>query len=169
MSLWVPRDGLLASGRPSFERVVSGTQPMRKETPKRSAWPASTTWSFPADHALTHNEHPRAGYRTLCFAPRPIVLLGRRVIASPVTRSDALGRSGRPKCAKPSLVAPPLFSVWQPQRAVKGRVARLVFGRPPGLSPLTARFAAALPRASRSEPPGLVDITNRSLHYVWTN
>ena len=86
VSLWVPRDGLLASGRPSFERVVSGTQPLRKETPKRSAWPASTTRSFPADHALTHNEHPRAGYRTLRFAPRPIVLLGRHVIASRVSK-----------------------------------------------------------------------------------
>ena len=28
----MPRDGLLASGRPSFERVVNGTQPLRKET-----------------------------------------------------------------------------------------------------------------------------------------
>ena len=139
---------------------------MRKETTRRSACAGFHHRSFPADHALTHNEHPRAGYRTLRFAPRPIVLLGRRVIASRVPRPRAPGRSGPPRMrvAEPGRSAA-LFSLAAAARRQGPHCSRGFRRRPPGLSPLTARFAAALPRASRSRTPRLVDITNHSLHF----
>ena len=106
------------------------------------------------------------GYRTLAALasdspPRASVIASR--VPRPgaprpaETGRDRLRRAARPRAENPpaescTRFAPPLFSFWQPQRAVKGRIARVAHRRRlRGLSPLTARFAAALPRASRSE------------------
>ena len=191
----VPRDGLLASGQ-SLVRVrassvlISGRKrPRRVRSARGVPRPPFASGSFPAylpSSRITNTL--RAGYRTLASS-RPIVLLGRHVMASSVTgpgapRPAATGRdragraptnrrvahassdlsdkdrerigraiyprrpslsahftrsahppSGAPERAASAIqsaflpsAAPPLFSFWQPQHAVKGRIAFVVHG-----------------------------------------
>ena len=90
---WVPRDGLLASGRPSFGRVpvpysISGRK-RPNGRPRSTAGRLLRPGRFLQMHVLTHNEHPSCGLSDTSLRSRPIVLLGRHVMASPVPRPGA--------------------------------------------------------------------------------
>jgi hypothetical protein len=220
--LLVPRDGLLASGqslvraRASSVLISGRKRPRRVRSARGVPRPPFAPGTFPAYPPIfTHNEHPSCGLSDTSLRSRPIVLLGRHVMASSVTGPGAprpaatgrdragraptnrrvarassdssekdrvrIGRAIYPR--RPSLSAhfargahPPRGA---PERAesahpirvpAKRRSAaplilaaaarrqgphrpRCLRRRPRGLSPLTARFAAALPRASRSSAP----------------
>ena len=177
----VPRDCRPKGRSPSFGRVPVPVLISGRKRPRRSASRLSIRVVSCISPIFTHNEHRVTGYRTLAALasdspPRRPLL--RRECQDPARpdpprqAATALDAPRVPATRTPPAescirFAPPLFSFWQPQRAVKGRIARAAWRRLRGLIPLTARFAAAPPRASRSEPPRLVDITNRSLHCVW--
>ena len=94
-------------------------------------------------HVFTHNEHRVTGYRTLAAlasdSPPRASVIASRVPRPGAPRPAETGRD-RPRRAARSRdqnppaesctrFAPPLFSFWQPQRAVKGRIARVAYGR----------------------------------------
>ena len=120
---------------PAEGNEPSGRPPLKRRPPEPPG-------SFPADHAPTHNEHRVTGYRTLAALasdspPRASVIASR--VPRPgaprpaETGRDRARRAARPRDRNPpaescTRFAPPLFSFWQPQRAVKGRIARVAHG-----------------------------------------
>ena len=94
-------------------------------------------------HVFTHNEHRVTGYRTLAALasdspPRASVIASRvpgpGALRPAETDRDRARRAAGPRDRNPpaescTRFAPPLFSFWQPQRAVKGRIAHVAHGR----------------------------------------
>jgi hypothetical protein len=82
---WCLGTAALKAVSPSFESVPVPYFPAEGNDPG-SRQAVYSTRSFPADHAPTHNEHPRYGLSNTSLRSRPIVRRGRHVIASRVAR-----------------------------------------------------------------------------------
>ena len=130
---------------PSFARVVRRYSPRKEPTKRTALRPSSSNWrstsrpqnlrSVPADHARTHNEHPpRLVEHSL--RSRPIAATGVTLLRRPLqdlgahrsrkpTRESCEARRPLPRKEmqdgwKFFVVAPPLFSGWQPQSRRQG-------------------------------------------------
>ena len=142
----VPRDCRPRGRSPSFARVpvpyssAEGNDPGGR--PRSTAGRLSRPGRFLQMHVFTHNEHRVTGYRTLAAlasdSPPRASVIASRVPRPGAPRPAETGRD-RPRRAARSRdknppaescirFAPPLFSFWQPQRAVKGRIARVAHG-----------------------------------------
>ena len=142
MTLLVPRDCRPKGRSPSFARVPVPYSPAEGNDPAVGK-PSINSGRFLQMHVFTHNEHRVTGYRTLAAlasdSPPRASVIASRVPRPGAPRPAETGRD-RPRRAARSRdknppaescirFAPPLFSFWQPQRAVKGRIARVAYGR----------------------------------------
>ena len=174
--------GLHPKGRsPSFARVpvpyssAEGNDPRGRQAVYSSgsfpAYPPSSRITNTALRAIEHS-----------LRSRPIVRRGVRYCVASAKTRRAPTRLDRPRPRPARRASPrqkPASRVLYPVRsaallilaaAARRQGPHCSRGSRPssgGLFPLTARFAAALPRASRSEPPRQVDITNPHINSVW--
>ena len=113
-------------------------------------------------HVFTHNEHRVTGYRTLAAlasdSPPRASVIASRVPRPGAPRPAETGRD-RPRRAARSRdknppaescirFAPPLFSFWQPQHAVKGRMLAWLAAKSSWAFPLD-RALCGRPRRER--------------------
>ena len=176
----VPRDCRAKGRSRSFARVPAPVLISGRKRP--SGQPRSTAGRFYVRVVSCRCTCSRitntrvTGYRTLASLAsdspprRPLLRRACQDPARPDPTRQAATALGAPRVpatetrqpgpALGSLRRSPHFG----SRSAPSRAALLAWlmAESPGLSPLTARFAAAPPRASRSDTPGQVDITNRS-------